>query len=105
MKSSVRKFLSHVWLCFALCLVPELLSAQTYTDLHDFDCSVEGCDPEYPAILAQGRDGNFYGTTRFGGTNNLGTVFKITAAGTLTTLYSFSGTDGSEPRPGLVQGK
>src|SRR5262249_2928163 len=55
--------------------------------------------------LLLGADGNFYGTTRFGGTKNLGTVFKITPAGVLTTLHNFDGTDGSEPRPGLVLGK
>ena len=104
MKSSVRKFLSHVWLCFALCLVPELLSAQTYTDLRDFDCSVEGCDPEYPAILAQGRDGNLYGTTNGGGTKGMGTVFKMSPAGVVMTLYNFSGLDGQNPNGGLVLG-
>jgi uncharacterized repeat protein (TIGR03803 family) len=40
--------------------------------------------------------------TLFGGTsanctNGCGTIFKITSAGTLTTLYNFSGTDGSSP--------
>ena len=42
-----------------------------------------------------------------GGTSNnctggCGTVFRITSAGTLTTLYSFSNTDGSQP-DGLIQ--
>jgi uncharacterized repeat protein (TIGR03803 family) len=57
--------------------------------------------------LIQGADGNFYGTTQFGGENNYGTVFKISSIGTLTTLYSFcsaSGcTDGGYPIGGLVQ--
>ncbi len=52
----------------------------------------------------QGSDGNFYGTTSSGGSNNDGTVFKITPGGTLTTLYSFSGNDGLEPVASLVQG-
>jgi uncharacterized repeat protein (TIGR03803 family) len=54
--------------------------------------------------LAQGTDGNFYGTTYFGGAYDWGTVFKMTPSGTLTTLYSFNGTDGSELTGGLVQG-
>ena len=51
----------------------------------------------------QATDGNFYGTTAAGGANGNGTVFKITPSGTLTTLHSFDGTDGSNPIAGLVQ--
>jgi uncharacterized repeat protein (TIGR03803 family) len=62
----------------------------TLTTLHSF-CSVSGCaDGEYPSAgLIQATDGNFYGTTTFGGANGYGTVFKITPAGTLITLYNF----------------
>ena len=41
---------------------------------------------------------------RFGGTCDKGTVFKITPAGVLTTLYSFAGSDGASPWVGLVLG-
>ncbi len=54
--------------------------------------------------LIQGSDGNFYGTTHFGGTNNDGTVFKMDASGTLTTLHSFAGSEGAQPYAGLIQG-
>jgi uncharacterized repeat protein (TIGR03803 family) len=60
--------------------------------------------------LTLGTDGNFYGTTKVGGTFNLGTVFKITAGGTLTKLYDF-GTckypcvDGAYPIAPPVQGR
>lgn len=57
------------------------------------------------AGLVQGTDGNFYGTTVYGGTNNDGTVFKITPEGTLTTLHSFDGTNGFEPNAPLVQAR
>ena len=65
-----------------------------------------GSDGAYPyAGLVQGSDGNFYGTTSAGGTNNAGTVFQINSAGGLTTLYSFSGgADGESPWAGLIQG-
>jgi uncharacterized repeat protein (TIGR03803 family) len=68
-------------------------------------CSQSGCaDGEYSyATPIQGTDGNFYGTTYLGGTNDQGTVFKLSPSGTLTTLHSFDGTDGSEPLVGLVQ--
>jgi len=61
---------------------------------------------EYPsAALVQGSDGNFYGTTEYGGTNgNNGTVFQMTPAGTLMTLVSFNGANGSHPVAALVQG-
>ncbi len=56
------------------------------------------------AGVIQGVGGNFYGTTFQTGANNSGTVFKITPAGELTTLYSFSGgSDGANPWGGLIQ--
>lgn len=91
-------------LCIALSALPPALHAQIYTDLHDFDCTVEGCDPVYPEILAQGRDGNLYGTADSGGTSGKGTVFKMTPAGIVTTLHNFSGTDGQNPDGGLILG-
>jgi uncharacterized repeat protein (TIGR03803 family) len=39
--------------------------------------------------MIQGPDGNFFGTTRAGGANGTGVVFKLTPAGTLSVLYSF----------------
>lgn len=54
-------------------------------------CSKPSCldgDDPYGGVI-QASDGNFYGTTAGGGTNNYGTVFKITPAGKLTTLVSF----------------
>ena len=45
----------------------------------------------------QGSDGNFYGTTEYSGGSGHGTVFKITPAGVLTTLYSFTGNEATAP--------
>jgi uncharacterized repeat protein (TIGR03803 family) len=73
----------------------------TLTILHSFDGS-DGLAPL--AGLIQATDGNFYGTTLYnGGSSGNGTVVKITPQGTLTTLHSFDGTDGSQPIGGLVQ--
>lgn len=60
------------------------------TTLYSF-CSQASCaDGESPqAALVRANDGNFYGTTLLGGTNNKGTIFQITPAGELTTLHSF----------------
>jgi len=43
---------------FVLSLASSKMSGQSYTDLHDFNYTNEGCNPTYPALLAQGRDGN-----------------------------------------------
>jgi uncharacterized repeat protein (TIGR03803 family) len=73
------------------------------TSLYSFTGTTDGAIPY--AGLAQGSDGSFYGTTWQGGINNWGTVFKISPAGALTTLYSFSDdNDGANPYAGLVQG-
>ncbi len=74
------------------------------TSLYSFGGGNDGANPY--ATLVQGRDGDFYGTTYAGGTNGYGTVFKIGANGSLTSLYSFTGTnDGANPQAGLVQGR
>jgi uncharacterized repeat protein (TIGR03803 family) len=65
-------------------------------------------DGQNPSALIQASDGNFYGTTDWGGINdsNYGTIFKMTPGGALTTLYSFCSqsncADGANPL-GLVQ--
>ena len=68
-------------------------------------CSMVGCqDGDNPVTpLIQGIDGNFYGTTPSGGANNGGTVFVVTAQGTLTTLHTFTLTEGYSPYGGLIQ--
>ncbi|HEV2383356.1 MAG TPA: choice-of-anchor tandem repeat GloVer-containing protein [Terriglobia bacterium] len=82
----------------------KITAAGALTTLYAF-CSQANCaDGFNPDGLALGTDGNFYGTTASGGSNRDGTVFRITAAGALTTLHSFKGTDGSAPTGTLVQG-
>jgi uncharacterized repeat protein (TIGR03803 family) len=75
------------------------------TTLYSF-CGQANCpDSAGPdGTLIQAADGDFYGPTPGGGNDGYSTVFKITASGKLTTLYSFDGfpTDGSEPST-LVQ--
>jgi uncharacterized repeat protein (TIGR03803 family) len=76
------------------------------TTLHSFSNATDGAYPN--AGLVQATDGNFYGTTTYGGSNacflGCGTVFKITPGGQLTTLHKFRGPDGYHPEAGLVQG-
>lgn len=61
--------------------------------------------PKYPrASLVEGSDGNFYGTTAYGGAGGGGVVFRVTTNGQLTTLVSFTGANGSHPMAALLQG-
>ncbi|MGA3091414.1 MAG: choice-of-anchor tandem repeat GloVer-containing protein [Terriglobales bacterium] len=86
--------------CFGTCgSVFKMTAAGKLTTLYSF-CSVyqsgictDGAEPVN--ALVQGSDGNLYGTTSIGGTDGVndgyGTIFKITLAGALTTIYSFPG--------------
>ena len=75
--------------------------------LHSFaGYPVEGGGPGAGLVLAN--DGNFYGTTSYGGKSGscrlgCGTVYRITSAGTLTTLHSFDVLEGSTPLGRLLQ--
>jgi uncharacterized repeat protein (TIGR03803 family) len=74
------------------------------TTLYNF-CSESGCvdggNPYSPLI--QAKDGNFYGTTYWGGAYSAGAVFKITPGGAFTVLHSFDTTDGENPNGALVE--
>ena len=76
------------------------------TTVINFDRTSNGARPRFG--LVPGSDGNFYGTTEWGGTatvcgNGCGTVFQLTPQGQLTTLVSFDFSDGQTP-DGLTQG-
>ncbi len=77
----------------------------TLATLYSFTPESGGTEPL--AGLVQATDGNFYGTTEYGGLQNDGVVFKITPSGTLTTIYSFCSqsncTDGIQSFAPLVQ--
>ncbi|HEX4159802.1 MAG TPA: choice-of-anchor tandem repeat GloVer-containing protein [Rhizomicrobium sp.] len=72
--------------------------------LWSFGNGEDGANPS-PPWLVPDKEGNFFGTTLYGGAYNLGTVFKITPSGAETVLWNFgSGTDGSLPE-GLMLAK
>jgi uncharacterized repeat protein (TIGR03803 family) len=76
----------------------------TLTTLYSFCAQAgysDGAGPQ--AALVQASDGNFYGTTGYGGANRDGTVFQITPGGALTTLATFLGPNGANPYGTLVQ--
>ncbi|MGO8671214.1 MAG: choice-of-anchor tandem repeat GloVer-containing protein [Capsulimonadaceae bacterium] len=79
------------------------------TILHSFSDGSVANDGETPyAGLIQGSDGNFYGTTYFGGSTSYGVAFKMTPSGAVTILHSFHdgsvSSDGEGPYGGLIQG-
>jgi uncharacterized repeat protein (TIGR03803 family) len=82
----------------------QLTPAGIFTILYTF---TGGADGSLPNALVEGKDGNFYGSTFYGPESpaNIfsgnGTIFKITPAGVLTTLYSFTG-GSSGKNPGKV---
>jgi uncharacterized repeat protein (TIGR03803 family) len=75
----------------------QITSAGGFTNLHTFTSS--GHSGMFPtAGLIQDTDGLFYGATSSGGTNDSGTIFKISASGDFHSLYSFTGNhDGADP--------
>ena len=93
-----------VFLAMVAMAVPPARGAVLFTNLHSFTNSATG--GYFPlAGLAQGRDGNLYGTTSYGGSAHWGSVFRITSTGTFTSLYSFTGgSDGGIPAATLVAG-
>jgi uncharacterized repeat protein (TIGR03803 family) len=72
-----------------------------FTNLYNFTGGSDGANPQAGLVLSGNR---LYGTARFGGTNNQGTVFAINTDGTnFTNLYVFNGNDGSsDPESSLI---
>jgi len=86
----------------------EITPTGVLTTLYSF-CPQSGCpDGQSPqASLVQGTDGNFYGTTAYGGNplcdSGCGTIYRFTTAGVLTTLHSFDRADGFDCFAPVVQ--
>ena len=68
--------------------------------LYRFNGRADGANPQAGLIAVNGR---LYGTTGFGGANNVGTLFDVSTSGKESVLYSFKGgKDGVEPTAALV---
>ena len=80
----------------------KITPAGVYTVLRQMNSSTDGGHSQ--SDLIQATDGNFYSMAQSGGTNNLGTIFKISSTGTFTLLRSLASVDGSGPYGSLLQG-
>lgn len=80
-------------------------SGNNYSVLHRFTGGLtDGANPE-AGLFLDSSNHLLYGTTRFGGSNSDGTVFKIdTSSGNYSVFYSFTGglSNGANPKAGLV---
>src|SRR4051794_6163332 len=113
MTASVKRFLVEALvMASVLCCAMTADAQPAFQMLHNFlGAPDDGFSPL--ATVIQASDGNFYGTTNQGGTGTLcttgpggcGTVFKMTADGTMTILHSFAGgADGEGPTASLLEG-
>jgi len=77
-------------------------AAYTFALLHSFTGAADANDTI--GTLAMDKSGNLYGSGFTGGAHNVGSVFKMTTAGTITLLHSFvaSTADGKNPDAGLL---
>src|SRR5262245_27929530 len=94
----------------AMVLVPTLLatdaSAQfAYQRVYSFHgYPFDGDRPAASLVQAPEPDGRFYGTTQFGGSDNLGTIFRVDSTGQLTILRSFDPNSPQQPEAALTLG-
>lgn len=76
-------------------VVFKLTPGGSITVLKSFNSNSLGGWEPWSLILAT--DGNFYGTTRWGGTVGAGVLFRITVLGAYSVLYNFDDTHGATP--------
>lgn len=85
-------------------LVFEITSSGSEKVLYTFTDDKDGGYPK--GALVRDDQGNFYGTTYYGGSFGVGTVFELSPIGAFKVLYSFTGgTDGALPNSTLVRDK
>ena len=82
-----------------LCLILAIGSSDAFAKtksrmkiLHQFTGKPDGAAPNSGVV--KGNDGNYYGTTNYGGSTNEGTFYRVTKAGVTTVLHSFDRTSG-----------
>lgn len=79
----------------------QLSSTGTETVLHAFNGTPnDGANPSWG--LTADTSGNLYGTAIYGGSANLGAIFKLSFKTGASVIHSFTGPDGEFPQSGLL---
>lgn len=77
-------------------------TGNNYTDVYKFNNPLNGTNP-YGSLI-QAKDGNLYGMTSEGGTNNYGVIFQLNpATGIYTKKHDFDSVNGMTPYGSLCQ--
>jgi uncharacterized repeat protein (TIGR03803 family) len=86
----------------ALGAMTAALGQPVETVLHNFSASMPmGAQPI--GALIRDTQGNLYGATESGGRHGNGAIYRVSPAGTIAALHSFTGgADGSEPFAGVI---
>ena len=87
---------------FGLGVIYKLDTAGQFAVLHSFTGNPDGGFPTSGLIIDSA--GNLYGTASGGGAYTAGDVYKLSSAGQLTVLYTFTGhADGYGPSGGVIR--
>jgi uncharacterized repeat protein (TIGR03803 family) len=97
--------LSCFWALTVVALIASGASASAKTEAVLYSFQNNGADGNIPDANLTNVDGTLYGTTKYGGASNVGTVFSISpSTGTEKVVYSFqnNSADGTNPVAGLI---
>ncbi len=101
MKTRIKNLFLLPALLAGFALIPAgRVTAQTFTNLHNFTGVSDGANP-YPGMILSSN--KLYGTTSGGGSAGNGAVFAVNTDGTgFTNLHSFAFSEGINPFAGLL---